>query len=206
MNNARHVVAIAAPIGGGKSALAQALAATLGESGTLAFDDYEVATQMSPQQLQAWLREGANFASLSAPGLARALFALRNGDAVTSADGQALAISRHLVFEMPLGRSWPATAQAIDTLIWIDVSLDLALARRMQEWTADLLQQQPAQMQQGLRWLHDYLDQYTRVIHAVLAVQRKTVRPQADLILDGSKPVEMLVAEAVEFLRRRMAT
>ncbi|WP_293776165.1 hypothetical protein [uncultured Oxalicibacterium sp.] len=205
MSNARHVVAIAAPIGGGKSALAQALAVALGEAGTLAFDDYEVATQMSPQKLQKWLLAGADFGNLSAPGLAQALFALRNGEAVALSDGQTLAIARHLVFEMPLGRSWPATAQSIDTLIWIDVPLDLALARRTREWIAQLLQQDPAQMQQGLRWLHDYFDQYAHVIHAVLAAQQQTVRPQADLILDGSKSIEILVAEAIEFVRTRVA-
>jgi len=198
-----HVVAIAAPIGGGKSTLAQALAVALGEAGALAFDDYETATQMSPPQLQDWLANGAVFGDLQAPGLDVAFAALRRGETVLSPDGMPLRIARHLIFEMPLGRSWAATADLIDTLIWVDVPLDLALARRIREIVADLQRQEATRMRHGLGWLHDYLEQYATTVHQILDEQHRAIRPQADLCIDGSKPVQALVEEVVRFLNER---
>jgi hypothetical protein len=180
---ASRVIAIAAPIGGGKSALAAALASTLG-SATLRFDDYETATRQPVSQLSAWLAAGADFDQLEAPGLAAELTRLRT-----------LAATPELVFEMPLGRAWQATAGAVDVLVWIDVPLDLALARRLREITATV--QNPAQT---LDWLTAYLVHYIGTIHDVLAEQLRVVRPRADLILDGRAEPAVLLRQVLDFL------
>ena len=113
---------------------------------------------------------------------------------------------------MPLGRAWLPGSALIDVLVWVDVPLDLALARRLREMTADLLQgsqgpQGPqrdgAALQRGLAWLHDYLAHYTSTLHAVLQAQQRAVRPQADLVVDGRKPVDTIVADVLKFLTAR---
>lgn len=175
------VIAIAAPIGGGKSALAAALREALPGSAALHFDDHETATRQPAAQLAEWLASGADFSRLEAPGLAERLAAL-----------QAIGASC-VVFEMPLGRAWPATATAIDLLVWIDVPLDIALARRM----LDVLGH-PGPDATG--WLREYLPVYIDTLHGVLQAQARVVRPQADLVLDGQQAIPAMVAQVLAAL------
>ncbi len=190
-----RVVAVAAPIGGGKSALADGLAAALGGAPPLRFDDYEHATRQSVDALGAWLAAGADFDRLQAPGLANALHALR-------AVGDDAPVPTPIVFEMPLGRAWTATAADIDLLVWVDVPLDIALARRLRDICAGLLRRDAADMRNGVAWLHDYLSHYGGVLHGVLQAQQQTVRPQADLVLDGRHDVGTLVGQVRAFMAR----
>lgn len=196
----RRVIAVAAPMGGGKSTLVDALAAALGSDAgpapTLRFDDYEHATRQSVDQLAQWLAGGADFDRLEAPGLAADLAAWRSGGTASCATD--------LVFEMPLGRAWTATAAHIDLLVWVDVPLDIALARRLRDIGGGLLQQGPdADLRQGLSWLHDYLGHYLQTLHAVLAVQRRVVRADADVLVDGQAVPEAMVRQALDALGLR---
>ncbi|RZJ20220.1 MAG: uridine kinase [Haliea sp.] len=215
----RQVIAVAAPIGGGKSALVDALAAALGDPAvgpapTLRFDDYEHATRQSVEQLSQWLDSGADVNQLEAPGLADDLLAWCEGRPI-AARGAALTpaqvrtgIETHpvvpgnspLVFEMPLGRAWSPTARHIDVLVWVDTPLDIALARRLREISADVLQGDPADARRGLGWIHGYLDHYIGTIHAVLQAQRNAVRPGADLVLDGMAGIDSLVDQVMQHL------
>jgi uridine kinase len=188
------VVAVAAPIGGGKSALVDGLAAALGGAPTLRFDDYENATRQSVGALGAWLAEGADFDRLQAPGLADALRVLR---------ARSDAVPVPIVFEMPLGRAWTATAADIDLLVWVDVPLDIALARRVRDICGGLLQRNATEMRNGVAWLNDYLSHYAAVLHGVLQAQRQSVRPQADLVLDGRHDVGTLVGQVMAFMAQR---
>lgn len=197
----RKVIAIAAPIGGGKSTVVTALASALNDAATLRFDDYETATRQSVEELAKWLADGADFNQLQAPGLAEDLATLRNGDAITDRNGLAInAGAQDLIFEMPLGRAWSVTADNIDVLIWVNVPLDIALARRIREVSADMLRQDAASAKRGLGWLNDYLGHYIETIHKVLEAQRHVVRAQADLIVDGTAPVATIVQRVLDHL------
>lgn len=192
--NSRRVIAVAAPIGGGKSALVTALAQALDETVTLRFDDYEQATRKSVDELAQWLADGADFNRLEAPGLADALAVLCDGGPLAVGGNT---VKQNLVFEMPLGRAWSATAARIDHLVWIDSPLDIALARRIREISSDLLRHDAQDARRGLAWIDNYLSHYISVIHHVLERQRKTVLPQADLILDAFASVETNVQKIV---------
>jgi uridine kinase len=197
----RRVVAIAAPIGGGKSALLNSLALALGETHTLCFDDYENATRMSGEEMDLWLAQGAVFDALEAPGLMEDLSTLRAGGSVMNRlSGKTLSCNQYVLFEMPLGRAWSVTAPSIDVLIWVDIDLDVALARRVGEITLNLQKQNPAQMQAGLAWLHDYMATYIKTIHSVLDTQRRVVRPGADLVLDGTRTISVNVQHVLQYL------
>lgn len=191
--HSRKVIAVAAPIGGGKSALTAALAQALGESETLRFDDYEQATRKPVDELAQWLADGADFDRLQAPGLAEALTTLLGGPQAPGGS----AVKRHLVFEMPLGRAWSATAAQIDHLVWIDCPLDVSLARRIREISSDLLHRDALDARRGLAWLDNYLRHYIEVVHHVLELQRERVKPYADLIVDALDTPEMNVKKIV---------
>lgn len=190
------MVAVAAPIGGGKSALVYGLAAALGGAATLHFDDYELATRQSPEQLARWIAAGADFNSLRAPGFADALHSLGRGETIADrAGGEPIRPTRFLVLEMPLGRAYAETAELIDYLVWVDTPLDLALARNLRSLTVAALAEN-ADPPGFLRWLDAYLGQYMDQVRLILELQRTRVAPAADLVLDGTRTQAELIAEA----------
>lgn len=198
-----YVVAVAAPIGGGKSSLARALAQALGGAATLHFDDYENATAKSVDELAEWMGRGANFDELGAPNLACDLAALKGGAA--GADPLTLP-GRYVVFEMPLGREYSATAPLIDLLIWVDVALDIALARKVKEFTGAFLSRRQPAPQDFIIWLDNYLGHYLSTVREVLCMQETRVRANADMVIDGRCDLDAMVRQAMlEIGRRELA-
>lgn len=194
------VVAVAAPIGGGKSSLVQGLAKALNGAATLHFDDYELATRQSPAELAHWLAQGADFNSLRAPGFAVAVSALRRGEvAIDSASGQPIRPGEFVVLEMPLGRAFSETAALIDFLVWVETPLDLALARNLRALTVEALTDAD-DPRHFLRWLDDYLGQYMDPVRLILQLQKTRVVAAADLILDGTQPPAALIADAARMI------
>jgi len=85
-------------------------------SDVIHFDRYPV--QM-PEDLTAWLGDGADFNQWSVPGLA--------DDLARAHDGEGL-----VVYEAPLGRRHELTGAHIDFLVFIEIPLEIALA----DWCA----------------------------------------------------------------------
>lgn len=195
------VFAVAAPIGGGKTALVKGLAQALNGASTLHFDHYELATRKTPEELARWLATGADFNELRAPGLLSALQALQRGEPVSDpASGQAILSGDYLILEMPLGRAYAETAELIDAVIWLDIPLDVALARKLREFTAQALADESEDPREFLRWLDAYLDQYTEQVRAILRLQKQRVAAGADIVLDGLQPPHALIADARQAL------
>jgi uridine kinase len=198
------LVAVAAPIGGGKSALVKGLAKALDGASTIHFDDYEVATQKSPAELARWIADGAEFNSLRAPGFAEALRALKRGESVADpGSGEPVRPGEFVVLEMPLGRAYAATAELIDILVWVNTPLDVALARNIRAMAAEAAT--PDDAQDFLRWLDAYLGQYPDQLRTILQLQKIRVAPAADIVLDGLQAPEYLVAEALRAIAIRRA-
>lgn len=195
------IIAVAAPIGGGKTALVKGLAQALNGASTLHFDHYELATRKTPEELARWLAAGADFNQLRAPGLLCALQALQRGEPVSDpAGGQMILPGDYLILEMPLGRAYAETAELIDVVIWLDIPLDVALARKLREFTAQALADDTEDPRGFLRWLDAYLDQYTEQVRAILQLQKQRVAAGADIVLDGMRPPHVLIADARQAL------
>jgi uridine kinase len=185
------VIAVAAPPGGGKTTLVRRLSARLGGAPTLHYDDYEQITRRSPAEVEAWLDRGAPADEVPLPNFAQALIDLKQGSA------------RHVILDFLLARAHAPTARHIDLLIWIETPLDIALARTLREQVALARKAPPAGAAHFIHWLAGYLDSYTRVMYRGYELQRATVRPLADIVLDGALPPDRLAELAtVEVLRR----
>jgi uridine kinase len=201
----RPVIAVAAPVGGGKTSLATAVASRLGDASLLYYDHYEQSTRGSMDDLERWIRDGARIDDLAVPGLADDLSRLKRGESVVDPrTGASIPTGAWIVLEMPLGREHAATARLIDLLIWIDTPLDVALARKIREFIAHF----PASSREGdarafVTWLDRYLDQYLQVVRRMLEIQRERVPVHADVILDGRLVFETLVRQALEAIRTR---
>ena len=185
-------ISIAAPPGGGKTTLSRLLAAKLGDVPILHFDDYEAFTRRGPAEVEAWLSRGAPIGEIAAPGFAEELARLRRSGA------------RHVVVDAPVGRAHPATAAMIDVLIFLDTPLDIALARVIHHQASLAAQSTvPAAARDFTSWLEGYLRNYAGFMRRTYDVQRATVMPQADLVLDGTLTPERLVELALPLIVER---
>lgn len=201
-----YVIAVAGPIGSGKSSLVKALVHQLQDAATLSFDHYEGITRKAPHELVQWMQDGANFDRFIIPGLADDLEKLKRGEAVTDpVSAEIIQPAKYIVFEMPFGRAHTETAPYIDLMLWIDIPLDVALARKLREHSGVFLERvQPDKHHECLSWLNGFLDNYLIFVHDIMKIQHNQVRPGADLLLDGTSDLESLSRKASQFIRKTL--
>ncbi|MGA7984417.1 MAG: hypothetical protein WCA01_04480 [Burkholderiales bacterium] len=193
----RHVVAVCGPIGGGKTSVVRGLVRLLGDAVAIHMDSYERMTSAQIDDVARWAERGADVEQLPVPLLAEHLRALRRGETVADpARGAPIAPRKYIVLETQFGRQHQSTGEQIDLLIWIDTPLDLALARKLKAFTDDALRERAEAGRERLAWLDGYLANYLALVRRLMLLQAARVRPQADIVLDGSGELEAIVREA----------
>jgi uridine kinase len=199
------IIAVAAPIGGGKTTIARAIAAKLPGAGAIYFDHYEEATGQPVQNLTDWLARGADFDAFVVPRLREDLERLRRGEAVRDpATNTETLAGRYIVFENPLGREAKSLAPFVDFLVWVDVPLDVALARKVKELVGGFRREnRPDQQAKRLAWLEQYLENYLEIVRDVLKIQQDRVAAHADVVLQGMRSLDEIAQEAADEIRRR---
>ena len=200
-----YVVAVCGPIGSGKSSIVRGLVARLGDAVAIHMDSYERMTRAPVDQVMRWAERGADFEALEVPLLAEHLEKLKRGETVVEPAGRTpIAPRKYVVFETQFGRAHEATGAQIDLLIWIDVPLDVALARKLKLFAGEALRDARAGAAlERLAWLDAYLGNYLRLVGPLMQVQAARVRPQADMLVDGSGELDASVrAAAGEILVR----
>ncbi|KQQ31331.1 uridine kinase [Methylobacterium sp. Leaf123] len=193
------VLAVSGPPGSGKTTLSHALSERFGGAPVLAYDAYEEITGWPPERVSAWLADGAPLDAVPVPGLTEDLARLRRGEPVPDRErGGTLRLSRRaarpvIVLDTLLGRAHPGTGAQIDHLVWLDLPLDVALARKLRSFTGEARRDPPAAAG-FLAALDAYLGRYETLLHPTYALQRKRVRPAADQILGAGTLAEHLAA------------
>ncbi len=200
-----YVIAVAAPIGGGKTSLAKAIAARLGDAVTIHFDRYETVTRRPIEDVIRWVEAGGDFNELSVPHLAEDLGRLKRGEPVFDpASCRETPSGKYVLFEMPLGRKYQETAELIDFLIWVEVPFDVALARKIKEFAGEFMaHERPEELGNFAAWLNGYLDNYLKVVRRVLQIQRDRVCPDADMVLDGRAEFDTMITHATREILHR---
>lgn len=182
MTKLSNTIAFAGPPGSGKSSLIGVLARQLPGSVVIAMDEFSGPEVLHAGDLRGWLDEGGDFSAL-------------NISRFTAALAQLTTTKRGIILvEAPLGRAHLESSSLIDRLFWLDVPLDIALAR-------NVLAFQNAPEPPSAAWMQGYLHEYLAVTRAVLAHQEKIVRSGADSILDACLPVDHLARQVIEQIR-----
>lgn len=178
---------MAGPVGAGKSTLVNALAGRLEDTVAIHFDHYERMTEQPIEEVRRWMEEGADLDRMPVPGLAEALHSLRQGRAVVHpATGAQIPAAKNILFETQFGRRHAATGAHVDFLVWIDLPLDIALARKLRQFAAGVDPRNAGAASTFGPWLKEYLDNYVDVVGTLLRHQRETVAADADLVVDGA--------------------
>lgn len=154
--------------------MVNALFAEMPDTRVIHFDDYEVEM---PSDLSAWLAAGADFDEWHVPKLVWDLEKARVGRAP-------------VLFEAPLGRAHDATGRSIDFLVFVDVPLEIALARFVSR-----------ELNKGGSRLDEYLAMYEPLLHGIYLQQVTQVKRGADLVVDGTRSVDAVVRQILEVLR-----
>ena len=195
MNITRPVIAIAGPPGSGKTALTQQLCHALAAD-ALFYDDFQQATEQSMEEILQWMQTGEHYDRLEVPGFAQAIAAHKQQKPDTP-----------LIVETPLGRHHRASGRWIDLLIWLDIPLDIALARNIQAFTEDFLTPplQAAQLSDQVAWLNQYMEMYITAVRSTLITQQQRIAANADIILDGNQTREALISDALNAIQTQLS-
>ena len=193
-----RVIAVAGPIGAGKTCLVNGLVKSLPDASAVYFDHYQQLTDLPLPQMMRWLEQGPDVNQLEIPVLASHLEQLKRGEPVVDPlTKHRIRPSSDIVVEMPLGRAHAEIARHIDYLIWIDLPLDMSLARKMLSHVDPCLAKESAERDVCLRWVDRYLYSYLHGVRRLLIWQAETVRPDADLILDGQLDHETIIQQTI---------
>jgi uridine kinase len=192
------VIGLSSYTAGGKTTLARRLAELL-NAPLLIWDDYDEAGFMThPKDWCSWLAEGASSNAWSVPRLAQDLAKLKRGEPIISVvDGSSLSPTPYILFEAPLGYEHLETGKHIDFMVFIDTPLDVAMARRvLRDYFGDL----STLSDELAMTLKSEMESYLEFSRAAYLNMDKTVKLSADLIVDGTLPVETLATQILERL------
>jgi uridine kinase len=201
-----YVVAVAGPVGAGKTSLVRGLAARLPEACAVYFDHYQTVTERPIGDIVRWVRDGMDPNAFSIPGLPDALRTLLRGEPVVDPKTrETIAARRVVLFDTPFGTLHDETAQFIDLLVWIETPLDVALARKVRELAGVALGRPPEAARGFLGWLHGYLGNYLDVVAQLMRLQKEKLGGEADVVVDGLADPAAVVEQAAREIEERLA-
>lgn len=184
------VVGVSAVGGGGKTTVTRSLAAVLGDAVTLHFDDYDD-TNVHPPDLKRWFADGADYDAWQTPVFSRDLEALKAGRSISyPSRGIPVGPARYVVADAPLGRAHTDSGQFIDLMVFIDTPLDVAMARRILR-NIELVV--ASTLDEALSQVKSELSGYESRARPIYEQFQQRMRAEADLIIDGTLAVDLIV-------------
>jgi len=208
------VVVISGSVGSGKTTLTERLAELLGGPPVLVFDHYEQYAEW-PQDIDRWIRAGADPNQVRVPRLKEDLLSLLAGASITHPlDNRTINSSEYILIEEPSGRERQEIAEYIDLVVYVDVPQDVCVVRVVQRALgmtgSDLERTVESESRQGLaerlKAVASWLAQYKRMRSVYIGVSG-IVKRKADIVVDGMRPVDEIaqqVLDAMEGLGRQL--
>lgn len=182
MSRKAYVVAISAVSGGGKSSVTKQLSYELPHAKALFFDEYEF--DPCPDDICDWVERGADFNEFNLAPLTEEIENLLNDN------DEPLSF---ILLDYPFAYLHPEVKKYINLAVYIDTPLDLAMARRISRDYAS----------KTMNDLIADLRHYTSRGRAAYVHMEETVKPNSDLVVDGSLPIAAIVEQVLKeiFLR-----
>lgn len=180
VNKKTKIISIAAVLGGGKTTITESLAHELKNSKDLYFDRYKF--DNCPVDICKWIDDGANYDEW-------VLTPLMN-DIQRSIQDSSL---DYIIVDYPFAYLNREVGQFIDVTIFIDTPLDIAMARRiLRDFKEDTMSE-----------IHNNLKHYMTHARKAYLEAIHTVKPNSDIVLDGSLSISEIIDQIIEELNRR---
>ena len=192
------VIAICGSMGSGKSTLVDYAKAALPDCVSLKEDDFHHTMERSLDDMDAWWQRGAEIAEFDLSLVAEQLSQLCPGRFELDSSPEATAPARKqsqrqspapefVLFESQFGRLHPELLPWIDLQFWLDVPADLAVVRKLLQFTTDLQRNsQTVNAADGLAWIAGFCGSYLTTTRKFFEMQRTHVRSCSDRIIDGT--------------------
>ncbi|SCC28891.1 hypothetical protein [Bacillus mycoides] len=180
MNKKTKIISIAAVSGGGKTTITESLTHELTNSKALYFDSYKF--DNCPADICKWIDDGANYDEwVLTPLITDIQHLLQNSNL------------DYIIVDYPFAYLNSEMRELIDVTIFIDTPLDIAMARRI---LRDFKEGTISEIYNDLKhYITHARKAYLEAIY--------TVKPNSDIVLDGSLSVSEIVVQIVEELSRR---
>lgn len=162
------MISIAAVSGGGKTTITSRLNEVLNQSKAIYFDDYDLE---GPEDIIAWVERGADCKEWNLDPIIADLQNL-----MTSGE------TDYILLDYPFSRLHNKLKN-IDLTVFIDTPLDIAMARRLVRDFGS------SSIEAVITELNQYLARGRMGYESML----NTTKPDSDLIIDGSLPVDEIV-------------
>jgi len=192
MTSSSFVIAIAGHSGSGKSTIIENLVSSLGDAVALGIDDYTSSATYPPAV--KWIADGADPNEFQTPQFVDDIRALKTGKAIIHPEtGLEVKPTRYLILEEPFGRGRDALRELIDFLVYVDIPLEVAYARKLLR-KSDFLpwEDDPELFMKNLR---ENLSWFLRVGRSFYVAVSNSAMKDCDLIVDGMLPTQKIAEE-----------
>ena len=182
------IIAVCGTMGSGKTTVVENVAAALADCEVLFEDDYNRTTERSLDQIDRWWQQGADVGDFDLSALIKQL-QTRCPDKVESSPSEHVS-SRHrtpqiILLETHFGRLHPVLRLWIDYQVWIDTPADIAVMRKVAQFSSAMRDPSNGSPAEGLRWIEEFCRGYLTTTRKLFEMQRHAVREQSDLSIDG---------------------
>lgn len=180
MNQKPKIISIAAVSGGGKTTITEELNRKLHHSKALYFDNYDF--DECPSDICKWVDEGADYNKWILMPLITDVQSLLNN---TELD--------YILLDYPFAYLNSEMRKFIDLAIYIDTPLDIAMARRiLRDFTENPIDE-----------VHNDLKHYVSDGRKAYLEMVNKVKPNSDIVVDGSYPISLIVSQILGEIRKR---
>jgi uridine kinase len=202
------VVVVSGSVGSGKTALVERLAGLLGDTPVLIFDHYDRYAEW-PQDLDGWIRAGADPNQVRVPRLKEDLLSLLEGTSVTHPlDNGVINPSQYVLIEEPFGRERQEIAEYVDLVVYVDVPQDVCAIRVVQRALgmpeADFERTVEGESREDLagrlKAVAFWVTHYMRMRSAYVGTS-SVVKQKADIVVNGIKPVDEIAQAVLDALK-----
>lgn len=171
------IIAISAVSGGGKTTVATRLSQALGHAKVFYFDEYDIE---GPTDIIDWVERGYNCNEWN---LDQLIFDLNNYILLEE--------SEFIILDYPFARQHDKLKN-IDMTIFIDTPLDIAMARRLLRDGKDMNKED----------ITEELSSYIRRGRIGYEGMLNTIKPNSDLIIDGTQSVDEIVGTICDAIKK----
>ncbi|MBW8351050.1 hypothetical protein K0H71_16615 [Bacillus sp. IITD106] len=180
MSRKPTIISIAAISGGGKTTITNELKKRFDNSKALYFDDYEF--EESPADICKWVEDGSDYNEWNLEPLVTDIQSVLEDDTI-----------EYIFLDYPFAYLNSGVAEYIDFAIYIDTPLDIAMARRIIRDFSD----------SSIMDIQRDLSHYLLSGRSAYLEMEKSVKPNSDIILDGTLSKEIIVEQIITELQKK---
>jgi len=107
----------------------------------------------------------------------------------------------YIILDYPFGKAHRDVGAYIDYCVWVDIPLDISLARRI---LRDFTRRNPARRPlsgEVSQEISSYLDWYLARHRNSYFMHINTIKPSADLIVDGERSIDVIASEILQRIK-----